>query len=138
MTADEKQTKTEFERDLGVMKMYMESAKNFITLSSAALALTVTFSKQILGQSAPIVAGGALKATWLLLLLSIGAGLLYQYYAGKYMEVRYAPGGPTFLPWPKVIADYPGAAYGFMVISFYIGMVVFTLSAFCQLTTWPC
>ena len=56
MNDDTKHVESDFERDTVVMKMYMESAKNFITLSSAAIALTVTFSREILDRAGPIVA----------------------------------------------------------------------------------
>lgn len=133
MNDDKGSEESPFERDTVVMKMYMESAKNFITLSSAALALTVTFSRQILDEKGPIVATGALKLTWAMFLLAIGAGLLYQYYAGKYIEVRYAPGGPTFQPWPRIVAGHPGFVYGVMVLCFYGGSAIFTISALLKL-----
>ena len=133
MNEQNKSPESPFERDTVIMKMYMDSAKSFITLSSAALALTVTFSKQILNKEGPIVATGALKMTWAFFLITIGVGLLYQYYAGKYIEVRYAPGGPKFPPWPKIVANHPGFVYGAMLACFYAGAVIFMISALIEL-----
>lgn len=60
-------------------KLFIESAKTFVQLSTGALVFSITFYREVLG-------GGnyePLKWSWISLLLSIVSGALYQYVAVK-------------------------------------------------------
>lgn len=125
--------RTEFNCASVFMKMYTADSALYIKLSSAGLALTVTFSKEILGQSAPLAPDLWLKCVWLAFLFAIGAGAFYNYLAGKYLE-NLSPRGAGFTGWNWLA---PGYVYGAMLLAFYLGAAIFTIHAVYPKTTAP-
>ena len=115
-----------FDQELDVMKMYSDNASLYIKLSTAALALTVTFPREILKIQSPVV-DSRIMLVWIGFLISIGAGAFYHYLAGKYME-NLLPRGAGFgrLNW---LADRCGMVYGAMLLSFYASASLFTWNA---------
>ena len=116
----------DFDKELQVMKMYTSNAGLYIKLSSAALALTVTFPEKILKVCRPMVDLHVILI-WIGFLLAIGTGAFYHYLAGKYME-KLLPEGAGFR-WLNWIADRCGIVYGLMLLSFYASAVLFTCNA---------
>lgn len=76
-----------FKARLEVTKAYSEAAKNFIQLSSAALALPLVFTQTILGKDVADkglhgldrLSSCLLVAAWLSFLITILSGVLYQW-----------------------------------------------------------
>jgi hypothetical protein len=70
--------------------------------------------------------------SWILFLLSIGAGLLYQVLAAKFLEGEMEG-------WPKysgvlhrlreTLDTQPGLVYDFMIVCFYLGACDFVIGA---------
>ncbi|MGA8432482.1 MAG: hypothetical protein WB729_21830 [Candidatus Sulfotelmatobacter sp.] len=116
----------DFDKELEVMKMYTDNASLYIKLSTAALALTVTFPEKILKMEKPVVDVRAIFI-WFGFLLAIGAGAFYQYLAGKYME-NLLPGGAGFSLWNR-LASQCGTVYGMMLFCFYASAIAFTCNA---------
>ena len=116
----------DFDKELEVMKMYSANANLYIKLSSAGLALSVTFPEKILKTSGPVV-DSRIVSVWIGLLLAIGAGAFYHYLAGKYME-NLLPEGAGFRSW-NWLADKCGLVYGVMLLSFYASAAFFTWNA---------
>src|SRR5664280_2654648 len=72
--------------------------------------------------------------SWILLLLSIGAGLLYQVKAVRYLEVAMEGGvenAPTSVSarWKQKIVAPPGLIFDLMVVTFYLGTMFFVVGA---------
>src|ERR1035441_4625792 len=64
-----------------VMSMYVDSGKAYIQVATGALVLPIVFLRNLLGLNERDPLGwipGPMWIFWILLLLSIGAGLLYQ------------------------------------------------------------
>ena len=116
----------DFDRELAVMKMYTDNASLYIKLSTAALALTLTFPEKIL-KTDTVVVDAWTKSIWIGFLLAIGAGAFYQYLAGKYME-NLLPDGAGYRLW-NWLSDQCGLVYGVMLILFYASAAAFTLNA---------
>jgi hypothetical protein len=121
---------------LELMKAYVDTAKSFVQLSSAGLALPLVFSSQLLGlfgrttsQSGavtPLSEGVRIWviASWACFLITIGAGTFYQYAAIKSAEEEIDPSGVYITKILRpLITTGPGLAYGVMVIFFYLGAV---------------
>jgi len=115
----------DFDKEIKVMKMYTANAGLYIKLSSAALALSVTFPEKIL-KLEKLTMDPMVITIWIGFLLAIGLGAFYQYLACKYME-NLLPGGASFpLKW---FADWAGLFYGLMLLSFYGSAILFTWNA---------
>ena len=85
--ADPKPVPADFDKQQKVMKMFCENADTYIKLSSAALALTLTFAHQILHVPASDnIVNGWMIAMWLCFLIAIVTDAFYQYLAVKYLE----------------------------------------------------
>jgi len=73
--------------------------------------------------------------SWILLLLSIGAGLLYQVKAVRYLEVAME-GEDENVPasvserWKRKIVAPPGLIFDLMIVTFYLGTMFFVVGAF--------
>jgi hypothetical protein len=108
------------------MSMYIDNAKLYIQIAMASLVLPITFYKQLLGKSddEPFELDCFLVTSWAALLLSIGFGLFYQYFAIKRVETRIE----------NLTARYfdskPGIIYFLMALCFYIGILFFVISAY--------
>jgi hypothetical protein len=109
--------------DFEIAKAYIESSRAFVQLSSAGLVVPITLNMldhQELQQPRMML---GVCASWIAFLVSIGAGVLYQYAAIKTVEHRNDP-AHTFVPWflrRMVERESPGYAYGVMVAGFYLG-----------------
>jgi hypothetical protein len=118
-----------FDRQQKVMSMFSDNAKTYIQLSSAALALTLTFAHDILNipKSQPIVDGWMITM-WVCFLLTIIAGAFYQYLAAKYMEATINWSHSQAWGWLEA-----GTVYGVMLAAFYAGAIIFTIYAIIRL-----
>lgn len=73
-----------------VMSMYVDSGKAYIQVATGALLLPIVFLRNLLGLNERDPLGwipAPMWISWILLLLSIGAGLLYQVKAVRHLEV---------------------------------------------------
>ncbi len=114
-----------FERQQTVMKMYSDNARTYIQLSSAALALTVTFVREILRvPSTNGIANRWLIGMWTCFLLSILTGAFYQYLAVKYLESCIEWEHDKSWDWLSA-----GWIYAVMLGTFYAGAILFTMYA---------
>jgi hypothetical protein len=107
------------------MAMYSENAKSYIQISMACLVVPITFYRQFLGKNPndKIELDTWLIFSWIFLLLSIGLGLLYQYFAIKRVETRVEKLKPRYLD------KYPGRVYAALLVTFYLGVLFFVISA---------
>ncbi len=120
--------------ELELIKAYIDSAKSFVQLSSAGLLVPVALKSNVFG----IFQKGEQYSTfeltfaclsWLFFLVAIGAGVLYQYVAIKFVEYRNEK-KKTYVPRlleSLVKGRGPGVAYGVMLGSFYGGAVILVL-----------
>jgi hypothetical protein len=118
-----------FKREHDVMKLFIDNAKNYVQLSGAALVLSVSFLKDILGNE-KLVPDAWLIAAWVTFSFAIISGAFYQYLAAKYLE-RYLK-SHTFMTWDW-LAESPGSIYGIMLLTFYSGVICFTVCAILRL-----
>lgn len=117
---------------------YKETANTVIQLSTGALALSVTFAKEVFAGSSgelSLRADWVLLVAWVLWLVAILLGGLYQYVLGHYLErmannhglLYYARTWKVHLP--EIIRDNPYLVFGGMTGSFAAGTVTFFLYA---------
>ena len=118
-----------FDRQEKVMSMFSDNAKTYIQLSGAALAVTLTFAREVLhvppGQN---IANGWMIGMWTCFAVAIISGAFYQYLAVKYVE--------SCIDWEHSAAwDWlqAGYVYGIMLFSFYGGTIIFTVYAIVSL-----
>lgn len=96
MTAQEKNLSLrlkgqEFNYLTTVMAMYVDSAKGYVQVATGALLLPIVFLHNVMGlkqEDALRWIPGPMWLSWILLLTSIGAGLLYQVRAVRYLEIE--------------------------------------------------
>ena len=76
-----------------IMSMFSDNAKTYTQVAIAALLLPITFIRQVIGvaPNAPIEPhlNWVLISSWLLFLIAIASGLLYQYIAVKLVEAEF-------------------------------------------------
>jgi len=93
----------------------------------------VTFLEKIGGEkNGPIRPGGLLITAWLLLLLSIGCGATYNYFAIKYLEMKAGSLGSSLTDSSQLVHS-PGLLYGAMLLTFWFGAVLLTIAAVLRL-----
>ena len=110
--------------------MFCDNAKTYIQLSSAALALTLTFARQILHvPDDKNIANIWMILMWGCFLLAVLSGAFYQYVAVKYLE--QLADSETGKEWEWL---QPGTIYGVMLAAFYGGALIFTVYAISRLT----
>ena len=122
-------SEADFKDQQTIMKMFCDNAKTYIQLSGPALALTLTFAREILH----VPANQSIADIWMILmwscfLLTVISGAFYQYLAVKLLERQlpaYSFGGRGWLA--------PGAIYGIMLAAFYGGTLIFTIYAIVRL-----
>lgn len=119
-----------FDREQKIMQMFCDNAKTYMQLSGAALALTLTFSHQILHiPEDQNVANGWMVTMWICFLAAIVLGAFYQYLAVKYLERRLDWNSYRGAAWLQA-----GTVYGIMLAAFYGGTIIFTVYAIVRLT----
>jgi hypothetical protein len=117
-----------------IMPLFIDNAKTYTQISSAALALTITFVRDVLGvkDDEPIILDRWLIAAWVLLLVAVGSGVYYQYLGVKFLEWKSGL-ERSHSSWPVKLIQHPWPIYGLMLISFYVGMILFAVSAIVRL-----
>jgi hypothetical protein len=122
--------KTRFE----IVKSFGETAKNYIQISSAGLALPLFFTQAIFGKRADnglihIGSPGFLYVAWFCFLLAIGCGLVYQW-----LSVRRVWDDFHKMTWTEEKKDAPGHRVSKLILQtddkmnlsyLYVGMVGF-------------
>lgn len=131
----EKRKRTpDFADDFKIMGLFIDNAKTYTQLSSAAIALSVTFVKDIVGTKCGdrFSLDGFLLTSWVCFLVAIGAGVSYQYLAVKFLEIK---SGVTrhHAPRPEWLIKHPWPIYGMMLVAFYAGAAFFTIGAIIRL-----
>ena len=123
-----------FKREHTVMGLFIENAKTYVQLSSGALLLSVAFLRDFaaVSEKGPLTADGWLIASWVLFLVSIGSGALYQYEAVKFLEKKSGV-KRTHGNWIEYFVDRPWPLYGVMLVGFYAGGICFTVAAIYRL-----
>ena len=131
----------ELKSRMDLIKAYCETAKTYIQISSAALALPLVFNQAILGKEAAEKGLGAvgvpcsLVLAWISFLLAIGFGLAYQWLAIRLMwdELHRAqitdqniakPGFRTTWWVPQLRWLNRSILYGCMLGFFYLGAIL--------------
>jgi hypothetical protein len=98
------------------MGMYTSSMGTFISLSLAALGLSIAFREKVLGQKGPLIITKTLFGSWLCLMLTIALGTLYLYVAPKHVENRFKCSDFVLL---NILS--PGFIYGAALTLFVAG-----------------
>lgn len=123
-----------------IIGLYIDNAKTYIQLATGALVFSISFmEKLILNEDEKIPLNWLIVSSWVLWLLSILIGVLYQYVAIKYLEIF--EDDHDFLvydrTWKKIIPDFltdnPYILYGSMMLCFYLGTIFFTITAIINL-----
>jgi hypothetical protein len=132
----------EFRYLTSIMQMYVDNGKAYVQVATGALLLPIVFLRNLLGlgDHDPLRwIPGPMWISWILLLLSIGAGLGYQVRAVRYLE-EAMEGGTSDSPggnvgnsyverWTRIIPREPGFIFDLMVITFYVGTMFFVIGA---------
>ena len=124
--------KEKLHQEREICALYIDCAKTYIQLCTGALLLSLAVFHEFLGaaklslfKNLPIV------ITWIFWLLSIFAGVTYQYCVIKYLEtiasennlLYYGRNWPLFIP--KYLQNNPFVLYGIMMFCFYTGILIF-------------
>ena len=128
--SEEEKNKARMEEEHKIMAGYIDTAKTFTQLSIGALVLSITFMEKFLGMSGnqtsiPVL----LLLAWVFWLFAAIAGAFYQYRAIKWLETL----GIEFnlINERHHVADllkvYPYIVYGFLLISFSLGTILFAI-----------
>ena len=136
----------EFKSRVDLMKAFCATAKTYIQISSAALALPILFTQAVLGKE--VAESGfrafgvprSLALAWISFLLAIGFGLVYQWLAIRLMwdELHRAqitdrnitqPGFRTTWWVPPLQWLNRSFLYGCMLVFFYLGAFLFVVFA---------
>ena len=114
-----------------VMTMYIDNVKGYIQVATGALLLPIIFLRNVMGlkQDAPLTwIPGPMVFSWILLLLSIGAGLLYQVRAVRYVELEMEgededdlSSGSLGAKIRERLDTNPGYIFDVMAVAFYLG-----------------
>jgi hypothetical protein len=120
-----------------VMSMYIDSAKGYVQVATGALLLPIVFLHNVMGlkqEDALHWIPGPMWLSWILLLISIGAGLLYQVRAVRYLEIEMEgvdqEGSDSLGERVKENFDTnPGDIFDVMVLAFYLGTTFFVIGA---------
>jgi hypothetical protein len=121
---------TDFDKEFKVMGLFIDNAKTYTQLSGAAIALSVTFLREVLGiaKDNPISLDWPLVVSWVCFLIAIGAGVSYQYFAVKFLEWKSAV-KRHHVSLPRSLIEHPWPLYSIMLVTFYAGAVFFTINA---------
>jgi hypothetical protein len=110
-----------FEHERAVMGLFIDNAKTYMQLSTGLLAFSVTFSEKALGDLRWFTV-----SSWVLLLIAVGSGAVYQYLAVHFVQskstlIKRSHEGIM----PKWLVQHPWPLYGVMLFSFFIGAILF-------------
>ncbi len=118
----------EFERQHVIIQMFIDSAETYIQLATGAIFLSATFGEKVMAKKGRLKVEPFLFSSWIALLISIGAGAIYQYAAIKFLDLKSGfAGSPGLLP--SIFLHRPALLYGTMIVTFYLGAILFTISA---------
>jgi hypothetical protein len=137
-TSAEDELKARFE----IVKSFVDTAKSYIQISSAGLALPLLFTQAIFGKSAENglkntgSTRGFLYGAWFCFLLAIGFGLIYQWLSVRRVwddhhemvktDQNKDKPGIRFTVWVPHFPDLNlSIFYGGMVVFFFVGVVFF-------------
>ena len=125
-----------------IMQMYVDNGKAYVQVATGALLLPIVFLRNLLGLSEHDPLGwipGPMWISWILLLVSIGAGLGYQVRAVGYleeaMEGRTSDNASentrsSYVDrWTQMAPKEPGFIFDLMVTTFYLGTMFFVIGA---------
>jgi hypothetical protein len=123
-----------------IMQMYVDNGKAYVQVATGALLLPITFLRNILGlgeHDALTWIPAPIWISWISLLLSIGAGLLYQVKAVGYLEraMEDEEEDPdsgdlsAVQRWKNMIETQPGIIFDLMAVTFYLGIFFFVIGA---------
>ncbi len=118
--------------DKDIMPLYIDTAKSFAALSSAALGVTIVFYEKIVGVKPGEPVNRLMVASWFVYLLTIGSSALYQYLAVRFLDsISCSPSSaPSFY---QPLIDAPGRVYGAMLSSFLLASTLLVVAAWRQL-----
>jgi len=122
--------KEKFENEYKIMNLFIDNAKTYTQPAGAGLAISIVFFREVFGVEAgkPMPLDKMLLISWASFLISVGAGVYYQYLAVKYLEVK-AKLDCDHIHWPKTLIAHPWPVYLIMMTTFYTGAILFTLDA---------
>lgn len=115
-----------------VMSLYIDSAKNFSSISSGALGLTIIFREKIVGLTPGANISRLMIVSWALFLLTIACSAFYQYLSVKFLEINSNCHGKSLFIIENLI-NKPGWIYGTMLISFFLASLLLILAAWKQI-----
>jgi len=137
---ESEEAKNKIDKEHRIISLYIDNAKTYIQLATGALVFSISFMEKLIsGKNGKIPMDLAIISSWVLWLLSIAFGVLYQYAAVKYIEIfendhDFLVYDRKWKKWiPDVITDNPYIVYGLMMFCFFLGSAFFTLSAFIKL-----
>lgn len=111
-----------------ILPLYISNVELFISLSIAAIVLSVAYREKVLGNNGAVEIGWPLIMAWFFLLSAIGVGSYYMFAAIKHMEARYDCGSYLTLGEP------PGTIYSIVVVLFTLGIFSLFISVIRQTT----
>jgi hypothetical protein len=122
---------SELDHVFRVMELFIANAKTYTQLSSGGLLLTVAFAHEVLGvaKDHPIPLDWSMIATWSCFLAATIAGATYQYLAVRFLEAKAKVPIHHAIDWPQVLKRNPWIFYALMMIAFYLGAALFTVTA---------
>lgn len=119
-----------FSKEYQLMGLFIDNAKTYTQLSGAAIALSITFIHEVVGveKGKPISLDWSLMVSWICFLIAIGAGVSYQYFAVKFLEMK-SQLHRHHRSYPKFLIEHPWPMYSIMLVAFYAGAICFTVGA---------
>ena len=118
---------SKFDQNKAIMEMFIDNTKTYIQLGSAALGAVLVFGEKIKLKESPT---SQTALALLLILISIGSGAAYQYYAVKNVDqFSLIPDEVYFFKkFQDKFIKSPGYLYGTMLLTFYAGFFLLTVS----------
>lgn len=119
-----------FNKECKLMELFIDNAKTYTQLSGAAIALSVTFIHEVVGvaKESAIPLDWSLVVSWVCFLISIGAGVSYQYFGVKFLEWKSGI-KRKHESYPKYLIQHPWPLYSIMLVTFYAAAIFFTVGA---------
>lgn len=106
---------------MSMMKGYIDTTKGVMQLALASLMLPIFFLRQIVGvskgESLAAHINFTLIGSWLLLLISVGLGLIYQFIASNRIEQK--------LDGTWKASRLPSFCFRGMALTFFLGVATF-------------